>query len=568
MKKEEVLEHIIVIELYTLLTILAFHNLFILGFDKFLIGDHGDAWQFTWNFWWVRKAISEGRNIFYTDYLFYPHGTSLFFHTLNLTGILLVFPILLIINNLIIIYNLSILLTFVLSAYFMYLFLRYYLKNFSKNNKLLVLTSFMVGLIYSFSPYHVAKSLGYFNLASIQWIPLSLLLFFKMKEKPKFKFAMLLSLSLLLLFFTDFHYFYYIFLLIVFYLLYTTVIHFKKVNKNFILFSFAALAFSISVIGLIFLPAIKEYLADTYMRRQNWQTITFLNYLLPSRFSLSYSISPTFFERLYNLSPIYWWVDSIVSLGPFMIIFLFLLNSFLILKKKGGSLLNTELLFWIFSLLFFFLISLGNTLALSRLLNNFLTYLPFSDLLPAPGRFSILVFVSFLMILSLSLLNFINSIKIRRNSLLIVIFGILFLIFFVDYFPLNFNSYYTINVPSIIYSIKDMKDEFAILNLPHKQNTQGMYLQTIHDHKMLDGFISRIPPFSETTLNEVEVAIKNGDVNSLKSIFRKNNVKYIIINQNYMPPFYDISLASVVEILNLTEVDSKGNIKVYINHNI
>jgi len=43
---DSLLEHIIVLELYTLLTIIAFHKLFILGIDKYVVGDHGDAWQF------------------------------------------------------------------------------------------------------------------------------------------------------------------------------------------------------------------------------------------------------------------------------------------------------------------------------------------------------------------------------------------------------------------------------------------------------------------------------------------------------------------------------------------
>jgi hypothetical protein len=57
-----------------LLTILAFHKLFILGIDNVLIGDGGDAYHYVWDFWWVKKAILEGKNIFYTDYLFYPYG--------------------------------------------------------------------------------------------------------------------------------------------------------------------------------------------------------------------------------------------------------------------------------------------------------------------------------------------------------------------------------------------------------------------------------------------------------------------------------------------------------------
>jgi hypothetical protein len=43
-----------------------------------------DAFQFVWNVWWVREAlVNLHENPFYTRYLFYPEGSSLFFHTLS-----------------------------------------------------------------------------------------------------------------------------------------------------------------------------------------------------------------------------------------------------------------------------------------------------------------------------------------------------------------------------------------------------------------------------------------------------------------------------------------------------
>jgi hypothetical protein len=44
-----------------------------------------DLWQNAWNMWWVREAVVERfTNPYTTDMLFYPHGASLFLHTLNL----------------------------------------------------------------------------------------------------------------------------------------------------------------------------------------------------------------------------------------------------------------------------------------------------------------------------------------------------------------------------------------------------------------------------------------------------------------------------------------------------
>lgn len=44
-----------------------------------------DVWQHVWNFWWVQQAlVVQPSNPFQTDVIFYPHGTSLWLHSLNL----------------------------------------------------------------------------------------------------------------------------------------------------------------------------------------------------------------------------------------------------------------------------------------------------------------------------------------------------------------------------------------------------------------------------------------------------------------------------------------------------
>ena len=48
-------------------------------------GDSFDGWQNYWNLWWVKKALLELLlSPFQTDYLFYPTGVDLYFHTLNI----------------------------------------------------------------------------------------------------------------------------------------------------------------------------------------------------------------------------------------------------------------------------------------------------------------------------------------------------------------------------------------------------------------------------------------------------------------------------------------------------
>jgi hypothetical protein len=215
MKKEEVLEHIIVLEVYTLLTILAFHKLFILGIDKYIIGDFGDPWQSMWNIVIVKENIVRLKSPFYTDQIFYPHGTSLIFHTLSLVNALIAFPLTFFLN-IVTIYNLLILSTFILSGYFMYLLVRY----LTKNN----LISLTTGFAYAFSPYHISKAIGYLNLSSIQWIPLFFLFFIRIFEeknkKKKLKFSILAALSILMIVLSSDQLFFFIIPLIIVHIIY------------------------------------------------------------------------------------------------------------------------------------------------------------------------------------------------------------------------------------------------------------------------------------------------------------------------------------------------------------
>ncbi len=43
----------------------------------------GDTLQFLWNFWWMRTALASGLDVFHTNFMFAPVGSSLVLHTLT-----------------------------------------------------------------------------------------------------------------------------------------------------------------------------------------------------------------------------------------------------------------------------------------------------------------------------------------------------------------------------------------------------------------------------------------------------------------------------------------------------
>jgi hypothetical protein len=58
-----------------------------------VVGGDVDGYENVWNFWWVKTALFDlNRSVFATDYLYYPTGISLRFHTLNPLNGLITLP--------------------------------------------------------------------------------------------------------------------------------------------------------------------------------------------------------------------------------------------------------------------------------------------------------------------------------------------------------------------------------------------------------------------------------------------------------------------------------------------
>ncbi len=87
-----------------------------------------DVWQHVWNFWWVQQAlVVQPSNPFQTDMIFYPHGTTLWLHSLNLP---LAVPALLLLPLIgqTAAYNLITLLALVLAGYSTFLLAHYLIR--------------------------------------------------------------------------------------------------------------------------------------------------------------------------------------------------------------------------------------------------------------------------------------------------------------------------------------------------------------------------------------------------------------------------------------------------------
>ncbi len=190
--------HLLVLLAYLLLTLVMTWPL-AANFTTAIPGDGFDGWQNYWNLWWVKVALVErGQTPFVTDLLYHPTGVDLYFHTLNPFNGLVTLPIQLA-SGLIVAYNSVVLISWVLGGYGVYLLARWTVERKIEDSRLSTgnrsnspanaasrsrdgvpnlqspifthSAAFLAGVIFTFSPFHMAHLLGHLQVMALQWIP-------------------------------------------------------------------------------------------------------------------------------------------------------------------------------------------------------------------------------------------------------------------------------------------------------------------------------------------------------------------------------------------------------------
>ena len=130
-----------------------------------VVGQVGDNVYFVWLFAWIRRAIFElHTSPFHVPQLNFPEGWSLAYTEMSPATIALGFPASLVAGP-VFGYNFALLLTFVLSALFMSVWVHHL-----TNNRI---ASLVAGALFAFLPYRMAHfRVGHLNLVGTMWLPL------------------------------------------------------------------------------------------------------------------------------------------------------------------------------------------------------------------------------------------------------------------------------------------------------------------------------------------------------------------------------------------------------------
>ena len=135
----------------------------------------GDIWQNYWNFWWWEKCLFElHQSPYFSQLLFHPSGADVIFHTHSPFNMIVAMPV-----NLIwgpgAAYNFCVFLALWLSAWGGYLLVKELTGD--------VRAAFLAGLVFAYFPQHIEQTLEHLNLFSTQFIPLTLLYFFRLARQ-------------------------------------------------------------------------------------------------------------------------------------------------------------------------------------------------------------------------------------------------------------------------------------------------------------------------------------------------------------------------------------------------
>lgn len=187
--------HLAVLALLSLLTLAITYPLPV-RMGQVLAGDNIDAYINPWADWWTYHVLSTpGEALYHTDYMFYPDGVSLVFHSFSHTNTVVSLALQPLLGQPAA-YNVTILLAYLLSAYGMY-FLIAYLTGSTE-------AGLVAGAIFAFNPYHVFES-SHPVLVSTQWMPITVLFLMRWLRERKWRLLVLAAFFFLLNALTSWH---------------------------------------------------------------------------------------------------------------------------------------------------------------------------------------------------------------------------------------------------------------------------------------------------------------------------------------------------------------------------
>lgn len=465
-----------------------------------------DGLQNIWNVWWVKTAITGGQlNVFHTDMLFYPVGVDLFFHTLNLPAMVLALAPTLLWGP-IAGFNSTVFIALLLSCYAGFR-LTYYLTG-SKS------AAAIGGAVMGITPLAVTVGQDQPNLASLQWVVLSIEFYLRWWDTRARRYAILAGVFFALAILTVAYLEVYLSIFFALHLLWMFV---TKSDAG-LLPRFKSMLREVIPLGLwAGLPVV--LLAGPFMvgalltlvegRTTLWSPLDDIRVVLNSADLLSLVAPPQWHFLGLAQSPLFSWVASEISQRAYLrlaVILLVLVGLVVASRHTRG-----EMWFWVLVSLVPATLALGSNLQINDQSEwnglsfpmpfTFLRNVPGIGLVRAPDRFVTLSYVGLGVLIAFSVQVLLSTIRLKWRPILLA--GVSSALLLDTLVSPEIAGTKIVPMPVGIYALTKQGAPGAVLEVPlivhNRVDGAKMYYQTVHGRPITSGYVSRpvADPYSE-----------------------------------------------------------------------
>ncbi|MEE8391308.1 MAG: hypothetical protein V3S14_11015, partial [Anaerolineae bacterium] len=518
--------------------------------------------------------LTERLDLYHTDYMFYPQGTSLVFHSfshLNTAISLLLTPLI----GYFAAYNLTILLAFVLSGFGMYL-LAHHLTGCRP-------AAFVAGVVFTFHPYHMFES-SHPILVTTQFMPLFVLALIRIlydtdaSRHNRVKQALLAALWFLLTALSSWHLMLMLAGWAILYLLYSLLSERAGWAPGAFRHLILLAVITTLVLTPFLWPIIREQLGTdtTYMAVdvEEGRGNDLLSFFTPNR------LHPVFGPLVLEInSRIGYTRNAPAYLGYVA----------LGLAVVGIATARRKTRFWWITWLVFLVLSLGSYLKWEGvpLHTRHLPWaIPITSVLRHPLRLNSLLFLSLAVVVGFGCRWLYGRVVSRGKLIACLALALLTTLLLFEYwvfpFPLTKPSY-----SPFLHQLAQEEGDFAVADFPMDRQADKYYMffQTIHGKKIIGGIVSRTPPSADAFVdsNLLLMAMRNENVpnqyiEERLAVLAAQGVRYVIVHKrffdsdrmenwqrwlvNFPPPFYEDEMSIVYRTVPplRTEILQEGNV--------
>ncbi len=462
-----------------------------------LAGGRDDLWVHQWTFWWVREALRQGLNPFFTTYLYVPVGASLTSHNIAWLNIALWLPLQAVFGR-VPAYNAVFLIAIFLNGFCMYFFAWRAIRSYG--------AAVVAGLIFGFWPYTLSHY-DHANMMVVFWVPLTLLflllLFERGSDEPgRFQWALVLgtALSLAMIGITRWQLLLMSSPILVGYVLYLYLATPAAHGRTLLLELLAAAGIALAIMAPLAAPLVfdqftRDFPEEVFLDEAIWGRTDLLAYFVPSIHNGIWQ------ERV---APIY---DNFVVnqfYTPFAGFTTLILSAVGVVRRWRKSWI------WLLLALFYFMLALGPELVINgrsfpalpmpyRLVEDFFLM----RMIRRPDRLNIFLSLPLAMLAGWGMQAVLAGIagKTLRTAVAV---GAAVLIL-LAYLPVPFATTQP-QTPAWLAGVADEAGEFAILDLPINDRSYDkwyMQYQTDHGIPIATGHVSRLPRESSAFLDSV-----------------------------------------------------------------